>query len=142
MKKYWDLMHYVCSCIEGYPYSFKMVQTRKLLGRRTTIMFYIMLPWQLLLLMGVWHRDLPEHARPTRKGAQWCANQLVGPHSHVWVMCKVYGTHPSCPLGEYHRKINCYDKSRHYIRMFLNLTPIVESLDYFFKYSSYVLLLF
>ena len=133
----------VCSCIRGYPYSFTMVWTRTLLGSRMIIMFYIMLPWRLLLLTGVWYKELPEHARSTRKGTQQCANRLMGPPSHVWVVCRVYSTHPNCPLEEYHRKIDYYDRSHHCIHKFLHLTPIVKSLiEYFFKYSSHVLLLF
>ena len=42
MEKYWDLMHYVFSW--GYPYSITRVQMHTPLGRRTIIMFYIMLP--------------------------------------------------------------------------------------------------
>ena len=98
-KTYWDLMRYVCSCIQGYPYSITMVWTRTPIARWSIIMFYIMLPWRLLILMGVWHKELPEQARPTRKGVQRCANCLVSSYSNVWAVCRVYGTHPSCPLG-------------------------------------------
>ena len=136
MENYWDLMYYVCSCIGGYPYFITM-------GRGTIILFYIMLSWWLLVLTGVWPKELPEYARLTRKVTQRCANWLVSPYSHVWATCRVYGTHPSYPLGQYRRKIDWKDRSRHCIRMFLHLTPIVGSLtDYFFKYSSHVLLHF
>ena len=163
----------VCSCIGGYPLPFTMVWTHTLrgrnmiimviimlrwpsrntiimfiimlrrLGRATIIMVNLMLPWRLLVLMGFWPKELPEYARLTRKMAQRCANWLVSPYSHVWAMCRVYGTHPNYPLGQYHRKMDLNDRFHHCIRMFLHLTLIVGSLtEYFFKYSSHVLLHF
>ena len=98
MEKYWDLMHYVCSCIGRYPYSITRVRTRTPLGTRTIIMSYIMLLWQLLILTSVRHKELLEHSHPIRKGAQRCGNWLVSSYSHVWAVCRVYDTHPSCPL--------------------------------------------
>ena len=78
----------VCSCVGGYPYSFTIVQMCMLLGRETFIMFDIVLSWRSLLLTGVQHQQLLENVRPTRKGPRRCANQLVGPYSHVWTMCR------------------------------------------------------
>ena len=43
-------------------------------GKGTIILFYRILPWRKLILTGVWSKELPEYARPTRKVAQWCAN--------------------------------------------------------------------
>ena len=150
-----DLMHYVCSwilgtsCIMcahafgGFPYSITRVRTRTSNGRTTIIMFCIARRWLLLVLMGVWPKELPEYARQTRKVTQRCANWLVSPYSHVWVVCRVYDTRPNYPLGQHRRKIDWKNRSRHCIHMFLHLTPIVGSLtNYFFKYSSYVLLHF
>ena len=79
----------LCAHTSGDTYSFTMVRTRTLLGRRTIIMFDIMLSWRLLLLTSVRYRELLEYARQTRKAAQWNANRLVGPHSHVWTVCRV-----------------------------------------------------
>ena len=127
----------------GYPYSITRVWTCTSNGRTTIVMFCIALPWRLLVLTGVWPKELPEYARPTKKVAQWCANWLVSPYSHVWVVCRVYGTRPNYPLGQHRRKIDWKDKSRHCIRMFLHLTPIVGSLtEYFSKHSSHMLLHF
>ena len=161
MEKYWDLMHYVCSYTGDTPISSGWAGVQSLcftkcwrqgyghyvlhnaVSRGMIILFYIMLSWGLLVLMGVWPKKLPEYARPTRKVAQRCANWLVSPHSHVWAVCRVYDTHPSYPLGQYRRKIDWNDQSRHCIRMFLHLIPIAGSLaEYFFKYSSHVLLHF
>ena len=163
MKKCGTSCIIVCSCMRGYSLSFTIVQTcmlrgrktiimviimlwwpsRKTIivfiimlrrsGRKTIIMFNLMLPWRLLLLTGVRHKELSGYACLTRKVAQRCANWLVSPYSDVWAMCKVYVTHPSYPLGEYHKKIDGYDRSRHCVCMFLHLTPIVGSLTgYFF----------
>ena len=79
----------------------------------------------------------------TRKVTQQCANWLVSPYSHVWAVCRIYGTRQNYSLGKCRRKIDWKDRSRHCICMFLHLTPIVGSLtEYFFKYSSHVLLHF
>ena len=43
-------------------------------GRGTIILFYITLSWRLLVLMGVWPKELPEYARQTKKVAQQCVN--------------------------------------------------------------------
>ena len=66
--------------------------------------FCIALPWRLLVLTGVQPKELPKYARPTRKVAQRCANWLVSPYSHVWAVCRVYGTHPNYPLEQHRRK--------------------------------------
>ena len=163
----------VCSCIGGYSLPFMIVRTRTLRGRNTiiiviimlwwpsrntiimfiimlrrsgrgtVIMVNLMLSWRLLVLTGVWPKELSEYARLTRKVAQWCANWLVSPYLHVWAVYKVYGTHPNYPLGQYHRKMDLNDRSHHCINMFLHLIPIVGSLiEYFFKYSNHVLLHF
>ncbi|KAG7015425.1 putative 1-deoxy-D-xylulose-5-phosphate synthase, chloroplastic, partial [Cucurbita argyrosperma subsp. argyrosperma] len=42
--------------------------------------------------------ELPAKARPTGKGVQRCANCLVGPYSHIWAVCRVYGTGFEPPL--------------------------------------------
>ena len=94
------------SCIGGYPYSITRVRTRTPNDRGTIVMFCIALSWRLLVLMGVWPKQLPEYARPTRKVAQRCANWLVSPYSHIWAMCRVYGTSPNYPLGQHRRKID------------------------------------
>ena len=104
---------------------------------------YIMLSWWLLVLTGVWPKELPEYAPQIRKVAQRCANWLGSLYSHVWSVCRVYGTQPNYPLGQYHRKLDWKDRSHHCISMFLHLTTIVRSLTYyFFKYSRHVLLHF
>ena len=107
----------------GYPYSITRVRMRTFNGRTTIVMFCIALPWRLLVLTGVRPKELPEYARPKRKVAQRCANWLVSPYSHVWAVCRVYGTRPNYPLGQYRRKIDRKDRSRHCICMFLHLTP-------------------
>ena len=142
----------LCSCIGGYPLPFTIVWTRTLRGRNTIIMVIIMLrwpsrntiimfiimlrrlgrgtiivvnlmlPWRLLVLTGVWPKKLLEYACLTRKVAQQCANWLVSPYSHVWAVCRVYGTHPNYLLGQYRRKMDLNDRSRHCIHMFLILT--------------------
>ena len=68
------------------------------LGRRSIIMFYIMLPWQLLILMGVSIRRATKADSPLQEKGPRCANCLVSSYLHVWAVCRVYGTHPSCPL--------------------------------------------
>ena len=79
----------VYSCIgDTLSFFFIIVQTRTLRGKETIIMFTIILPWWLLFLMGVQHQQLPENASPTRKGSRRCANQLAGPFSHVWTVCR------------------------------------------------------
>ena len=75
--------------LRGYPYSITRVRTRTSNGRRTIVMFCVALPWWLLVLTGVRPKELPEYARPTRKVAQRCANWLVRPYSHVWVVYSV-----------------------------------------------------
>ena len=127
----------------GYPYSITRVRMCTSNGRTTIVMFCRALPSRLLVLTGIQPKELPEYARRTRKVAQRCANWLVSPYSHVWAVCRVYGTRPNYLLGQYSRKIDWKDRSRHYIHMFLHLTPIMGSLnEYFFKYSSHVLLHF
>ena len=101
-----DLMHDVCSCIGGYPYSIMSVRVHTPKGRGTIVMFFIVLLWRLLVLTGVRPNELPEYARSTRKVAQRCANWLVSPFLHVWAVCRVYGTHPNYPLGQHRRKIH------------------------------------
>ena len=90
----------------GYPYSITRVRTRTPKGRGTIVMFYIALSWRLLILTGVRPKELPEYARRTRKVAQWCANWLVSSYSHIWAVCRVYGTRPNYPLGQHRRKID------------------------------------
>ena len=145
------------SCIGGYPLPFTIVRTCTLRGRNTIIMVIIMLWWPSrnmiimfiimlrwsgrgtiimvnlmlswwLVITGVWPKELSEYARLTRKVTQRCANWLVSPYSHVWVVCRVYGTYPNYLLVHYRGKMDLNDRSRHYIRMFLHLTPTVESL--------------
>ena len=97
----------VCLCIGGYPLPFTIVRKRTLRGRNTIIMVIIMLQWpsrktiiifiimlrrsgrgtiimvnlmlqwRLLVLTGVWPKELLEYARLTRKVAQRCANWPV-----------------------------------------------------------------
>ena len=127
----------------GYPYSITRVRTRTSKGRTTIVMFCIALLWRLLVLMGVRPKKLPKYACLTRMVVLWCVNWLLSSYSHVWAVCRVYGTRSNYPLGQYRRKIDWKDRSRHYICMFLHWTPIVGSLtEYFFKYSSHVLLHF
>ena len=129
--------------LEGYHYSITRVRMRTSNGWTTIVMFCIALSWRLLVLTGVRPKELLEYARPTRNVAQWCTNWQVSPNSHVWVVCRVYGTCLNYPLGQYRRKIDWKDRSGHCIRMFLHLTSIVGSrTKYFFKYSSHVLLHF
>ena len=78
---------------DGQGYDHYVLQNAA--GRGTIIMFYIMLPagvrllfyimlsWRLLVLTGVWRKELPKYARPTRKVAKRCANLLVSPYSYV-----------------------------------------------------------
>ena len=90
----------------GYPYSITRVRTRTPNGKGTFVMFCIALSWRLLVLTGIRPKELPEYARSTRKVAQRCANWLVSPYSHVWVVSRVYGTRPNYPLGQNRRKID------------------------------------
>ena len=83
----------VYSCVGEYPY-FMMVQTHTLRDRKTII---IMLR-RSRFLNGCPHQQLPENARPTRKGPRRCTNQLVGPYSHVWAVCGTINTHPNNPF--------------------------------------------
>ena len=74
-EKCWDLMHYVCSYIGGYPYSITRVRTRTsirqakyryvLHNAAVTVTNFNGCPAKVELL---------EKARPTRKRAQRCAN--------------------------------------------------------------------
>ena len=74
MEKYCDLMHWGIPLFhhDGQGNDHYVLQNAA--GRGTIIMFYIMLPWRLLILTGVWLKELPEYARPTRKVAQRCTN--------------------------------------------------------------------
>ena len=104
MEKYWDLMHYVCSSIGGYSYFITHYILHNATGRGMIILFYIVLSWRLLVLTDVWRKEHSEYARPTRRVAQRCANWLVSLYLHVWAVCRVYGTYPSYPLGQYRRQ--------------------------------------
>ena len=88
----------------GYPYSITSVRMRTSNGRTTIVMFCIALSWWLLVLTSVRPKELPEYARPTRRVAQRCANWLMSWYSHVWAVCRVYGTRPNYPLGQHRRK--------------------------------------
>ena len=76
------------SCIGGYRFSLTIVRMRTLRGRKTIIMFTIILPRRSLSLTGVRHQQLSENARQTRKGRKRCENRLVGLYSHVWTVCR------------------------------------------------------
>ena len=99
MEICWDLMYYVCSCIGGYPYSITRIRTRTSIRQAK----YRHVLHNVVVMVTNSNGcpakvELPEKARPTRKWVQRCANCLVSPYSHVWVVCRVYGTHPSFPL--------------------------------------------
>ena len=99
MEKCWDLMHYVCSCIGGIPLFITRVQMHTSIRQAK---YYYVLPNIVVTVTNSNECpakvELPEKARPTRKGAQRCANCLLSPYSHIWVVCSVYGTHPSCSI--------------------------------------------
>ena len=114
------------------------------LGRWSIIMFYIMLPWRLLILMGV-RQKLSYQRRLTRQEKGSSSVQTVWwVHTRTYGLCVKYMVHiQTARYNSVVGKIDWYDSSHHCIRMFLHLTPIVGSLTrYFLKYSSHILPLF
>ena len=79
IKKYWDFIHY-CVRIDGYPFSFTIVRTCTLQDRWTIIIFIIML---LAIPDECLTSTATREFSPDKKGAQKCANRLVGPYTRT-----------------------------------------------------------
>ena len=144
MEKFWNLMHYVCNAFGGIPLSHHEGTDAYIKWQDNDRYALHSAAVTLLVLAGVRPKRLPEYAPQIRKVAQRCANQLVSPYSHVWAVCRVYGTRPTLPVRTTPQgKRNERQIPSSHCMWLLPLTPIVKSLTkYFFKYSSHALLFY
>ena len=119
-------MHYVCSCIWGIPLSHHEGTDAYIQWQDNDRYALHSAAVMVTSFNGSRHKGLPEYAHRIRKVAQRCANQLVSPYSHVWAVCRVYGTRPRLPVRTtlQGRRNETKDRSHHFIACDCCITPI------------------
>ena len=130
MDKCWDLMHYFVLMHRGIPLLLHDSTDAYGTRQETIIMFIIMLPWRSLFLTNVWHQQLLENTRPTRKVSKRCVSWVVSLYSHMWTVCREIKYTSNCLFRI--AKIDSYDKSHSWNYILLHLTLIgVSLMEYF-----------